>query len=255
MLLSGDVHTSFTSRLVLKGSSRFEDPQNKPQPVHMVFAQLVSSSFRKQTDKTEGMHRDGYDYAPTGTGFIVPDHQPEGYIGWNLPAGTTKKVARYKINPGSGRSFSPIEANGPKTLSIWNSPHGVIGDVPHDYSYRLDYLVAVLQGTLPDVPPPIPPMPAGNSADDRRRAAEAFHKATGSYRKFNAANTTRREMVGVNNIGEITFDWGTTEATRFALHTLRWRDADRGADTFTTYVCSLDPKDKTFPEIKPLPPP
>jgi hypothetical protein len=253
MLLSGDVHTSFASRMLFKGTTRFEDPQNTPQPVNMVFAQLVSSSLRKQTDKTEGMHRDGYDYAPTGGGWLVPDNKPEGYIGWNLPPGVKKEVAKYKNNPGSGGSFTPIEAKGPKTLSIWDAKFGVVAEVSPDYSYRLDYLFAVLQAPLPDVPPDIPPVPPGNSPDDRRRAAEAFHKATGSYRRFNKANVTRREIVGVNNIGEVTFDWGAGDA-KFALHTLRWRDADRASDMFTTYVCSLNPNDTTFPELRPLSP-
>lgn len=252
MLLSGDVHTSFASRMLFRGSTRFEDPQNAPQPVNMVFAQLVSSSLRKQTDKTEGMHREGYDYDPTG-GLVVPDNKPEGYIGWNLPSGVTKQVAKRKNNPGSGASFTPIKARGPKTLSIWDAAFGVVAEVPPDYSYRLDYLFAVLQAPLPDVPQDIPPMPTGNSPEDRRRAAEAFHKATSSYRKFNKANVTRREIVGVNNIGEVTFDWGAAD-NKFAIHTLRWRDASRASDMFTTYVCSLNPNDPMFPELKPLSP-
>jgi hypothetical protein len=64
---------------------------------------------------------------------------------------------------------------------------------------------------------------------------------------------TRREIVGVNNIAEITFDW-LTNGDRFVLHTLRWHDQDTGNLTFTTYVVSLNPNDTTYPEIKPLPP-
>jgi hypothetical protein len=260
ILLSGDVHTSFASRLLLNGRTRFEDPQNKPQPVSMVFAQLVSSSLRKETTKTLGMHRDGYDYAPTGAGWLVPANEPEGYIGWNVPSGVQKLVAKRKIVLESLIKYNNIVATGPKTLSLWDAEWGVLAVEPVDWSYRLDYLLAVLQAPLPDVPPPIPPMPTGNSPEDRRRAADAFHKATGSYRKFNKANVTRQEMVGVNNIGEITFDWGAGDA-KFVLHTLRWRDADRAADMFTTYVCSLnpndpnfDPNDPRFPKLRPLPP-
>jgi hypothetical protein len=253
MLLSGDVHTSFTSRLLFNGTTRFEDPQNNPQPVSMVFAQLVCSSLRKQTDQTEGMHREGYGYAPPHLHWIVPDNKPEGYIGWNVPNDETKRVAKIKNNPGSGASFTPIKARGPRTVSMWNRKHGIVAEVTPDWSYRLDYLFAVLQSPIPDVPPPIPPMPTGNSPEDRKRAAEAFHKATGSYRKFNAANATRQQMVGVNNIGEITFDWGADDA-KFVLHTLRWRDWQLASNMFTTYVCSLNPNDPMFQELKPLTP-
>jgi hypothetical protein len=183
----------------------------------------------------------------------VPDNKPEGYIGWNLPGGVKKRVAKYKNNPGSGGSYTPIEAKGPKTLSIWDATHGVVAEVPPDYSYRLDYLLAVLQAPLPDVPPVIPPVPTGNSPDDRRRAADAFHQATNSYRKFNQSNATRQEMVGVNNIGEVTFDWGPADA-KFALHTLRWRDTVRNSNMFTTYVCDLDPNSRMFLPLKPLAP-
>jgi hypothetical protein len=246
ILLSGDVHTSFVSRMLFKGSARFGDPQGHGQPVNMVFAQMVSSSLRKQTDKTEGMHTEGYEYAPPHAHWMVPGNKPEGYLGWNLQPGVKKRVGKIKNNPGSGASFTPVTIKGPRTFSIWDLDHGFVAEVTPDWLYRLDYLLAVQQATLPSVPPPIPPMPTGNTDADRKRAAEAFNKATGSYRKYNAANVTRREIVGVNNIGEITFDWGAAPNARFALHTLRWRDWQLAADVFTTYVCSLDPKDQMF---------
>lgn len=254
LLLSGDVHTSFTSRLLFRGTTRYRDPKDHPQPVNMVFAQMVCSSLRKQTDDTEGQHVDGYKYAPTGAGWMVPENKPEGYLGWNLPDGQTKRVGKIKNNPGSGGSYTPVELKGPRTFSIWDLHHGFKAEVTPDWSYRLDYLVAVLEASLPDSPPSIPPMPTGNSAADRQRAADAFNKATSNYRKFLKANVTRRQMVGVNNIGEITFDWSDTDASkRHALHTLRWRDWKSASDRFTTYVCSLNPDDPEFAELKPLP--
>jgi hypothetical protein len=201
------------------------------------------------------MHDDGYSYAPTGAGWLVPSNKPEGYLGWNLPAGETKEVGRIKINPGSGGSYSPVKFTGPHTRSIWDLAYGLKAEVTPDWSYRLDYLLAVQEASLPDSPPSIPAMPTGNSAADRQRAAEAFNKATSNYRTFLKANVTRRQMVGVNNIGEITFDWNATDVTkRNALHTLRWRDWKLAADRFTTYVCSLDPDDPMFHELGPLPP-
>ena len=53
------MHFSFATRLLYKATTRFEDTQ--PQPVKAVIAQLVASSFRKETDNTLGFHRDGYD--------------------------------------------------------------------------------------------------------------------------------------------------------------------------------------------------
>ena len=63
-------------------------------------------------------------------------------------------------------------------------------------------------------PVPIPPIPGGSSPDARRQAADAYHKATGNYRVYNKANATTRQMVGLNNLAEITFDWGAGDAKR-----------------------------------------
>ena len=52
ILLSGDVHTSFASRLVYRATARSGDPPQIKQKVTAVIAQLVASSFRKQTEKT-----------------------------------------------------------------------------------------------------------------------------------------------------------------------------------------------------------
>lgn len=255
LLLSGDVHTSFTSRMLFRGRTRHGDPQDKPQPVNVVFAQMVCSSLRKQTDKTEGMHVSGYSYAPPHAGWLVPSNKPEGYLGWNLPDGHTEEVGQIKNNPGSGGSYTPVTFTGPHTFSIWDLTYGLKAKVTPDWSYRLDYLLAVQEASLPDSPPSIPAMPTGNSAADRQRAVDAFNKATSNYRTFLKANVTRRQMIGVNNLGEITFDWNVTDATkRHALHTLRWRDWKLASDRFTTYVCSLDPDDPMYPELGPLPP-
>ena len=68
-LISGDVHFSFATRLLYKASTRVEDAQ--PQPVKAVIAQLVASSFRKETDNTLGFHRNGYDFVPRGFLWLV----------------------------------------------------------------------------------------------------------------------------------------------------------------------------------------
>ncbi len=65
-LLSGDVHFSFATRLLYNASTRVEDTQ-QPQPVKAVIAQLVASSFRKETDNTLGFHRNGYDSCRAGS--------------------------------------------------------------------------------------------------------------------------------------------------------------------------------------------
>ncbi len=55
ILLSGDVHHSFASRLVYRATNRLED--TTPQPATAVIAQLVASAFKKETESTRGFHR------------------------------------------------------------------------------------------------------------------------------------------------------------------------------------------------------
>ena len=68
-MISGDVHFSFATRLLYKATTRLEDVQ--PQPVKAVIAQLVASSFRKETGNTLGFHRDGYAFVPRGISWLL----------------------------------------------------------------------------------------------------------------------------------------------------------------------------------------
>lgn len=250
LLLSGDVHMGFSSRLLFKGKTRYDDPQTSPQPVTAVLAQFVASSFRKQTGSTVDFHRGGYNSAPFGTKWLIAQHGPEHYLGWNLPAGQKKEIGRTVY--AAGRSVAEIatKIKGPTTLltstNVGGAVHLLRVSVDPDYTYRLDYLTATNQDVLPITPAPIPPTPTG-TADDRKKAAAAFNQATGNYRVYNRASATKQEIVGVNNIGEITFVWGAGDA-KTANHTLRWREPKTGRLMFTTYIVNLDPNDPAFPE-------
>src|SRR5262249_19446763 len=93
VLLSGDVHTSFASRLLYKATARIEDAEK--QPATAVVAQLVASSWRKQTEETLGQQVEGYTYSPHWyVSPMIGPHVTEYYAGWILPPGTKVKVFR-----------------------------------------------------------------------------------------------------------------------------------------------------------------
>jgi hypothetical protein len=177
---------------------------------------------------------------------------PESYVGWNLPPGQRETVGRTTYVAGNSVGQAATTIKGPTTLraneSVGGATRMLAVSRDPDYTYRLDYLVATNEGALPVVPAAIPPTPAGGSVDDRKRAAEAFNKATGNYRVYNKASATTREMVGLNNLGEITFTWGSGDA-KTVIHTLRWRNPDTPHVIFTTYFVPLDPNDPAFPEL------
>ncbi|MEQ1730339.1 MAG: hypothetical protein ABL982_18385 [Vicinamibacterales bacterium] len=253
LMLSGDVHMGFSSRMVFKGTKRYRDPQASPQPVRAVLAQCVASSFRKQTGDTIDFHRGGYNYAPFGTKWLISQHAPEGYVGWNLKDGQKKTIGRTLFQAGSSVGEIATEITGPTTLRVSANTGGAVHflrvSTDPDYTYRLDYLTASTQGAAPPSPVVIPPTPTGTAAD-RKKAAEAFNKATANYRVYNKSAATTQEIVGLNNLGEITFNWGAGDA-KTANHTLRWRDPRTFLVMFTTYIVSLDPNDTAFAEIVP----
>jgi hypothetical protein len=252
VLLSGDVHHSFASRMNFQGSARFEDSQ--PKAVSAVIAQLVSSSLKNQAEKTLGLHLDGYTYRPGPGQWPVPDHVPEYYAGWNVKAGTSFTAIQIvktlggtdpAIHSADVRSNKPTEWLKPLSSAGGRGlrPRYRLNPAP-DYRYLLEYLVTSAQGEAPSPPPHLPPPIASATAADRQLALQQFNKATGYYRSYKQSAGDPRPIVGRNNLGEVTFDWGAGNA-RTVKHTLRWWRTDDPADgslfEWSTYAVSLDP--------------
>ncbi|MEJ8823738.1 hypothetical protein WKW80_17130 [Variovorax humicola] len=254
-MVSGDVHFSFASRLLFRATTRFEDAQ--PQPVNAVVAQLVASSFRKQSDSTLGFHRDGYGYSPNVIAWmLIPKSTSQGYVGWNTSLGSEKVVGQRGLS--IAIPFTPLFSVKLDQPTLQTAPDGfflgtaIDPQTPWDYSYRLDYLTPP-EVTVPVDTTPMPPVPAGSTPDQRKMAAEALRLAATKYRMYNAGGKVNK-VIGVNNFCEITFDWHPTNASLRRLHhTVRWRkDKDTSAEIqLSDYVVSLDPDDASLPEMVP----
>jgi hypothetical protein len=102
-------------------------------------------------------------------------------------------------------------------------------------------LSTAAQLTSPPTPPSLP-APGPNATDaDRQKALANFNRASDYYRLYNMAAGKPRDIVGRNNLGEITFDWGAGNA-KTVRHTLRWwSDGNPPQLIWTTYFVSLDP--------------
>src|SRR5262245_26608808 len=265
-LISGDVHFSFATRLLYKASTRVED--TKPQPVKAVIAQLVASSFRKETDNTLGFHRNGYDFVPRGFLWLVVRKTtrdgrivPQGYVGWSNSLGSQKAVGQHGLVVGD--TFVPLctaRLDQPTlqttdvelflTFEGLSFGTAIDPETPPDYSYRLDYLTPP-EVSVPVDTTPIPPLPAGSTPDQRKMAAEALRLAATKYRMYNAGGKVNK-VIGTNNFSEITFDWHPTNVSLRRLHhTVRWRKDKDSEVELSDYVVSLDPDDPNFAELVP----
>jgi hypothetical protein len=265
-MISGDVHFSFATRLLYKASTRVEDTQ--PKPVKAVIAQVVASSFRKETSNTLGFQRNGYDFVPKGFLWLVVRRTtrdgrifPQGYVGWSNSLGSEKAVGQHGLVVGN--TFVPLytaRLDQPTVqttdvelfLTFESLRFGTAIDptTPPDYSYRLDYLTPP-EVSVPVDTTPIPPLPAGSTPDQRKMAAEALRLAATKYRMYNAGGTINK-VIGTNNFCEITFDWHPTNVSLRRLHhTVRWYKDKDGSLQLTDYVVSLDPDDSNFAELVP----
>ena len=114
-----------------------------------------------------------------------------------------------------------------------------------DWEYRLDYLLPTRE-TIYSLSLPYSPASAGTSAEQRKKAAEIYHKAAGYYRSY--SNKSSRQLVGVNNVSEITFD-RLPDNTLQVNHTLRWHEPNLSV-SITNYEVNLDFDHQAFDETK-----
>jgi hypothetical protein len=255
VLVSGDVHHSFASRLVYRASRRYEDGAQDTRAA-AVIAQLVGSSLKKQTEDTVGFQRKGYFYAPKqwATDILIRHVRTEGYIGWSFPPGVNQMVGTWH---GDFPVPIPFMA-GLLTVDVTRAEpiHGtpppssiVVTTKPH-YRIRLDYLLPFLQSENIPKPPPITPPPPGSSAAERLAAAKDYDVLLKYYQSVNGINPPK--VVGVNNLSEIRLE-GANAATRKVRHTLHWTDANTGVVKNTSYLVRLDVNtagDSEFPDIR-----
>jgi hypothetical protein len=254
ILLSGDVHHSFSARLKYRATKRFEDAT--AQPASVVFVELVASSFKKQTGNTVMLHREGFTGAPTGGHEFVPPHTPEGYVGYNLPAGTT--VAQHFEVASAGGAVATawkdidLESGAPlgvptvalghadeKARRMFDTKEVRLVKKPPDFRYRLDYLEADVQGQQPLIPPTIAPFPPTMSRTD---AIREFNRATNFYRDYSYKGFSKQQIVGLNNIGEITFERAPV-GIGFVNHTVRWKPEDSIDFQWCTWRVYVNPED------------
>lgn len=249
VLLSGDVHHSFATRLAFRGRTRFEDPADQPKPVNVVYAQLVSSAFRNADNDTRQIHRQGHDFKPGAKSVLVPSGRTERMYGWNVAPGERKEVGQ-ELRSGQVGGVPtaytyPVYRTRSGTEGTLFRSGQIISRVPftpveeRDWTYRLDYL-------HPDLPPlqpgPAPALIDGSTAAARRESGRQHHNLARAYRLYNNSKQGRQEVVGVNSVSQVTFEWPPGDE-KAAVHTMFWeRPGQPDPLRFTTIRVDLHPE-------------
>jgi hypothetical protein len=191
VLMSGDVHYGFTARLAYWGRRPYEAPGPAPQVVRGVAAQVTSSGMRNGWGP--GFSRRGY---MRWNSLPAPAH----FGGWHTPPLVYTKQNEFE------RPYSkPPVADVEKLVAVSAAP---------DWRYRVDYILADRDASKSYV------ITAPASWDEARSQA-TFRDALSRYLEFLREYGAGKEVVGENNVGEMTLVWRADQ--QVLTHRLWWR--------------------------------
>jgi hypothetical protein len=230
VLLSGDVHYGFTTRLQYWGDRPFRDLA--PEASDLVAAQLTSSACKNEESKTHLVHAVGYG-KPRRLRL-------KRSFGWRVrPTGQelqfstdVREEVRIDVRPWTLEGEPPI-------LDAEAMPPAILANKPPDWVYRRDYLGAEGDPLAPgdwallyaaSVAPPLTELAGVRGA---------------------IAKLLGRSVVGVNNLGEVRISWGLGE-DKAVTHALWWRKGGDGQTPATiqplrSFTVSLSFKDANYP--------
>jgi hypothetical protein len=226
LLLTGDVHFSWASRMQYWAEHPFDATPSTSQPVEAIFAQLASSPFNKEESFRDAFHNWGY--------IPMTDSLPGSiqWFGW-------KDRSSLGISPQDmGRMADWVHMeewmsrHTPPMLSVIDAPgtHSSTASHPH-WRYRLDFMLGEKSGndfTLNLLEKPNP--------GDHDRWLKVIGEAQDRHRNYAHKWGDGLELVGKNSLGELRLQW-------------------EGA---TTLVSAINATEKSFrvaaPDLLPAPP-
>jgi hypothetical protein len=243
VILSGDVHYGYGARMqysftgdleinkfekdyksTSNQSSLTKKPDSKTSQV--VITQFTSSSFRNEVQGMGGSH------SLHNKGFIpieIINHLPKArVIGWNNPEGNFLEVGVLYLAVDDAMQAIPYKVKGsPVVVDLVKEKHWYrqleITKKP-DWSYKVDFLLSKseeihkIKYYSPIAPTSIiAPLPG----EERTTALEEYLAMAQNHNTYRGIWGDGKEIVGVNNIGEITFE--NIDGKAIAVQTLWWR--------------------------------
>ncbi|MBW4671263.1 MAG: hypothetical protein KME60_28550 [Cyanomargarita calcarea GSE-NOS-MK-12-04C] len=222
IILSGDVHYSFASRLQYSANLNLQNSENTN--IELIVTQFTSSSLRNEVKEIGGslsLHKKGF------SPFNISSNLPKSEVlGWGNQGGNELKIGiLYAYVNGSVQSL-PLRLKGSpamidlvqerswfQALEITKKP---------EWWYRIDFLAAKAEEIKQPKPSDeiksvIAPLPG----QERHQALEEYLKMAKNYHDYQGKKEKCKEIVGLNNIGEITFE--LVDGKQVAVQTLWWR--------------------------------
>ena len=222
VFLSGDVHYGFGARLQYSATHPFESPE--PVNSELVIAQLTSSSFKNEVGGMGGSHsahRQGFipirvnSDLPTAEVLGWDKPEKEGIIGYTyLLVEDIFQRTPLKIKGIPGTIDLVKQRNSFRKLEITKKP---------EWWYRIDFLASKDEELEKpktqnqEATSVIAPLPGEN----RKPALQKYLSMAKNYREFLSKKGHGTEIVGLNNLGEITFE--IVDGKEMIVQTLWWR--------------------------------
>ncbi|MFD2767184.1 hypothetical protein [Micromonospora eburnea] len=242
VLLGGDIHFGSAERIRYSATLPYgcgPDPARPFEGVNRtegVIAGFVSSALRNEDDKTKILHTTGYaPVLPVGRRLDLVGwaNEEAGRAGERFPAGTEVAVA---ADAGVG---------------WWVSGRPAVGDYdglkllsrPPEWIVQVQFLRH--DESDPQAPDDTTPEPVWDPAGlPDREKLEQYAAAVANLERWIALPGAGREIVGHNNLGEVTFSWPAGEG-KSATQRLWWYGPDGRIAPLTahrvdlSYGCSL----------------
>ncbi|ARV58841.1 hypothetical protein BZZ01_09505 [Nostocales cyanobacterium HT-58-2] len=222
IILSGDVHYSFAARLQYSATSPFQSSKNVK--TELVVAQLTSSSFKNEAKGLGGSH------SLHSGGFvsfgIINDLPTAEILGWENQGGKQLEIGVFytlvdqivqrlpwRIKGSPAKVDLVRERDCFRVLQITKKP---------EWWYRIDFLSAkseeINKHLIPN-PVQLCSVQAPLPGQDRKQSLEQYLARAKNYRDY--IKGKGKEIVGLNNIGEITFE--SVDGKEIVVQTIWWR--------------------------------
>ncbi|MGB6300874.1 MAG: hypothetical protein WBF90_32520 [Rivularia sp. (in: cyanobacteria)] len=223
VFLSGDVHYSFGARLQYSATHPFESPESVN--CELIIAQLTSSSLKNEVGGIGGSHsahRQGF--IPVKVNSDLPTAE---VLGWENKQGNEVNIGNMHLLVEDLFQLTPLTIKGiPGTIDLVkkrNSFRKLEITKQPEWWYRIDFLASQDEGlenpkTLnQEATSVIAPLPG----EKRREALEKYLSMARNYKEYLSKKGHGTEIVGLNNLGEITFE--LIDGKETIVQTLWWR--------------------------------